>query len=157
MTAKLLTSHAIDSVLGSIESSRIGDSSDGAKHVELSDELKVFLVEAYENIDTVEQSLVDLERAPGETEVLHAIFRAIHSMKGNAGFLGLGSLETICHRAEALLDRARKGTPLTSDQTTGLLGGVDCIRTLLKTVESTGSDAAVDVTPTLTELNSLLE
>jgi two-component system chemotaxis sensor kinase CheA len=133
------------------------DPLNGARHVDLSDELKVFLVEAYDNLDAVEQSLVDFERNPEELEVLNAIFRAIHSMKGNAGFLGLGSLETICHRAEAILDRARKGAPLTHTQTSGLLGGVDCIRTLLQAVESHGDDAAVDVTATLKELNSLLE
>ncbi len=157
MTTKHLTSYAIDSGSGSIESTPTEDPCDGAHHVELSDELKVFLVEAYENLDSVEQSLVDLERRPGELEVVNAIFRAIHSMKGNAGFLGLGSLETICHRAEAILDRVRKGAPLTTVQTSGLLGGVDCIRALLQSVESTGSDGSVDVAATLTELNSLLE
>ena len=125
--------------------------------MELPEELKVFLIEAYENLDTVEQSLVDLEQNPGEREVINAIFRAIHSMKGNAGFLGLGSLETVCHRAEAILDRARKGTPLDPARTTVLLQGVDCIRDLLQRVEATGSESGVDVSHTISTLNGLLE
>ncbi len=125
--------------------------------MQLTEELKVFLIEAYENLDTVEQSLVSLEQNPGEREVLNAIFRAIHSMKGNAGFLGLGSLETVCHRAEAILDRARKGAPLDPARTTGLLQGVDCIRDLLHRVEATGGESGVDVAPTISALNALLE
>lgn len=129
----------------------------GLSTVELTDELKIFLIEAYESLDSVEQHLIELERRPDELEVVNAIFRAVHSMKGNAGFLGLGSLEAICHRAEALLDRARKGKPLAEVHTSGLLRGVDQIRHLLQHVESTGSDSGRDVHDTIALLNSLLE
>ncbi|MCB0333119.1 MAG: Hpt domain-containing protein, partial [Bdellovibrionales bacterium] len=60
---------------------------------EIPEEVKIFLVEAYENLDQVEQDLVDLEKAPTDGELINSVFRAIHTIKGNSGFLAFNKLE----------------------------------------------------------------
>ncbi|WP_372722663.1 Hpt domain-containing protein [Immundisolibacter sp.] len=66
-----------------------------------------FLVESRENLDHLDQDLVAMESDPGSRERLGRIFRAIHSFKGMAGFLALGTLERLAHSGENLLSRLR--------------------------------------------------
>ncbi|UMG92941.1 Hpt domain-containing protein [Nocardioides sp. TF02-7] len=68
-----------------------------------------FLVESHENLDQLDRDLVELERQPGSRELLSAIFRTIHTIKGTSGFLALGRLERLTHVGETLLSRLRDG------------------------------------------------
>ncbi|SEO66352.1 two-component system, chemotaxis family, sensor kinase CheA [Luteibacter sp. UNC138MFCol5.1] len=78
--------------------------------VELDNELlNVFLIEARELLESLGEQLVDLESTPGDVELLNAVFRAFHTVKGGAGFLGLNPMVELCHRAEDLLNEARNG------------------------------------------------
>ena len=52
-----------------------------------------FLVESTEGLDQLDRDFVALESNPGASERIGAIFRAIHSIKGTSGFLGLPKLE----------------------------------------------------------------
>jgi len=78
--------------------------------IDLNDEiLQDFLVEAGEIVDHLDGQLVDLERNPDDTELLNAIFRGFHTIKGGAGFLGIEELVTVCHRAEDVFNLLRQG------------------------------------------------
>ncbi|URX60965.1 chemotaxis protein CheA [Luteibacter anthropi] len=78
--------------------------------VELDNELlNVFLIEARELLESLGEQLVDLESSPGDVDLLNAVFRAFHTVKGGAGFLGLHAMVELCHRAEDLLNEARNG------------------------------------------------
>ncbi len=55
--------------------------------------VKEFLVESYENLDTLDRGLVALERDAHNKETLGSIFRTVHTIKGSSGFLGFGKLE----------------------------------------------------------------
>ncbi|KAF1005551.1 MAG: Chemotaxis protein CheA [Luteibacter sp.] len=78
--------------------------------VELDNELlNVFLIEARELLESLGEQLVDLESSPGDVDLLNAVFRAFHTVKGGAGFLGLNPMVELCHRAEDLLNEARNG------------------------------------------------
>lgn len=68
-----------------------------------------FVVEANEHIESAEASLLELENTPDDNELLNQIFRAFHTIKGLAGFLGLSGIGSLSHSAENLLDLARKG------------------------------------------------
>ena len=48
-----------------------------------------FLVEAQEHFEQIETNFLALEEAPGDLDLLNAIFRSVHTIKGAAGFLGL--------------------------------------------------------------------
>lgn len=70
--------------------------------------LAEFISDASEHLQTAESSLLALEADPGNQEVLNVIFRAFHSTKGTASFLGLNEIKELAHHAEMLLDHARK-------------------------------------------------
>lgn len=71
--------------------------------------LQDFLVEASELIDQLNEQLVDLEHSPEDADLLNAIFRGFHTVKGGAGFLGVTPLVEVCHRAENVFDKIRNG------------------------------------------------
>jgi len=71
--------------------------------------LQDFLVEAGEILELLSEQLVDLENRPSDADLLNAIFRGFHTVKGGAGFLQLDPLVACCHIAENVFDILRKG------------------------------------------------
>jgi len=68
-----------------------------------------FLAEAGELIAQLGEQLVGLERHPGERELLNAVFRGFHTIKGGAGFLALEPMVELCHAAEDVFNALRNG------------------------------------------------
>lgn len=73
------------------------------------DIMQDFLVEAGEILEQLQEQLVELENNPEDGELLNAIFRGYHTVKGGAGFLALTELVEICHGAENVFDIMRNG------------------------------------------------
>ncbi|MGL5679936.1 MAG: chemotaxis protein CheA [Plesiomonas shigelloides] len=73
------------------------------------DILQDFLIEAGEIIERLSEQLVELEQQPNDKDLLNAIFRGFHTVKGGAGFLSLTSLVDTCHGAENVFDVLRNG------------------------------------------------
>ncbi|TAA40297.1 chemotaxis protein CheA [Corallincola spongiicola] len=71
--------------------------------------LQDFLVEAGEILEQLQEQLVDLENNPEDSDLLNAIFRGFHTVKGGAGFLSLAELVDACHGAENVFDVLRQG------------------------------------------------
>ncbi|WP_148862353.1 chemotaxis protein CheA [Marinobacter fonticola] len=69
--------------------------------------LQDFLVEAGEILEKLSEQLVDLEQNPDDSDLLNAIFRGFHTVKGGAGFLQLDALVNCCHSAENVFDILR--------------------------------------------------
>ncbi len=69
--------------------------------------LQDFLIEAGEILETLSEQLVELENDPDNAELLNAIFRGFHTVKGGAGFLALHNLVDVCHGAENIFDLLR--------------------------------------------------
>ncbi|SFM17504.1 chemotaxis protein CheA [Marinobacter zhejiangensis] len=69
--------------------------------------LQDFLVEAGEILEKLSEQLVDLEQNPDDSDLLNAIFRGFHTVKGGAGFLQLEALVNCCHSAENVFDTLR--------------------------------------------------
>lgn len=68
-----------------------------------------FLVEAGEILDGLGDLLLGLEQSPEDQELLNAVFRGFHTIKGGAGFLSLDPMVEICHRAEDIFNLLRQG------------------------------------------------
>ncbi len=68
-----------------------------------------FVMEAREHLQTVESGLLVLEKEPLNPEVLNAVFRSFHTIKGLAGFLEFGAIQALSHEVETILDLARTG------------------------------------------------
>ncbi|NPA72745.1 MAG: chemotaxis protein CheA [Gammaproteobacteria bacterium] len=71
--------------------------------------LQDFLVEAGDLIEQLNEQLVDLEQSPTDADLLNAVFRGFHTIKGGAGFLAITPLIEVCHRAENVFDKIRNG------------------------------------------------
>ena len=69
--------------------------------------LEEFLAEARDTLDATDQKLVELEKKPADNELLNAVFRGYHTIKGGAGFLDLHGLIELCHALEAVFDALR--------------------------------------------------
>jgi len=123
-----------------------------------SDIVKDFLVESYENLDRLDRELVGLETHPQDKDALASVFRTIHTIKGNCGFLGFSKLEKVAHVGESLLTLLRDGKlALTPEIITGLLSLVDAVRQMLAQIGTTGQDGDLEypeLIATLTQLQS---
>lgn len=71
--------------------------------------LQDFLVEAGEILEQLSEQLIDLEQRPKDSELLNAVFRGFHTIKGGASFLSLDALVDLCHRAEDVFNALRNG------------------------------------------------
>ena len=71
--------------------------------------LQDFLVEASEILEQLNEQLVELEQSPTDADLLNAVFRGFHTIKGGAGFLTLTPLVEVCHRAEDIFNLLRNG------------------------------------------------
>lgn len=75
----------------------------------LDDALKTFVIESRELLQTMEESLLRLEQTPDDADLINAVFRAAHTIKGSAGLFGLDGLVAFTHHAENVLDMVRAG------------------------------------------------
>ena len=71
--------------------------------------LQDFLVEAGEILELLGEQLVELEQRSDDTDLLNAVFRGFHTIKGGAGFLNLEPLVQLCHRSEDVFNLLRNG------------------------------------------------
>jgi two-component system chemotaxis sensor kinase CheA len=116
-----------------------------AQTVQVTEALREFLIECYDNLDQMERDLLVLEQSPAAEEPLRNVFRTIHTIKGGAGFLGLTMLEKLAHVAEDLLGKLRSGertmSPLIGS---ALFATVDKCREGLQLVEKSGTTENLD-------------
>jgi len=124
--------------------------------MEMDEELLAeFLVESNEGLGDIEQQLLDMETAPDDEEALNCIFRAIHTVKGTCGFLGLARLETLSHAAENLLGKIRSEKfSMTPDIISLLLEAVDAIKSIIAGIEETGAEPDTDNSALIHRLNA---
>ncbi|MDO9067878.1 MAG: chemotaxis protein CheA, partial [Deltaproteobacteria bacterium] len=71
--------------------------------------LEGFLAETTELLEKLDDDLITLEKASGDTELMNRIFRSIHTIKGASSFLGFDLLVKVAHKTEDVLNRLRKG------------------------------------------------
>jgi two-component system chemotaxis sensor kinase CheA len=94
-----------------------------------------FLDESIDALSAVDRLFIELEKQPQNKEIISAIFRPIHSLKGNAAYFGLMRLKKVAHALENLLDLLRKGErKVDSTIINILLPGVDLLRDILVNV-----------------------
>jgi two-component system chemotaxis sensor kinase CheA len=118
--------------------------------------IKDFIVESQEHLSDVESQLLTLESQQDgvDTALVNQVFRAVHSIKGAAGFLGFEVLESLAHRGEEVLNRLRNNEMRpTSLVINTLLKATDRLKGLLDCLESSNEQ---DVTEHLVALEGLL-
>lgn len=118
------------------------------------DILQDFLVEASEILEQLSEQLVDLEKRPDDKNLLNAIFRGFHTVKGS-GFPLLTELVDVCHGAENLFDMLRNGKrTLSAELMDVILQALDAINVMFAQVQNREptSPASADLLHDLHEL-----
>lgn len=101
------------------------------------DILQDFLVEAGEILELLQEQLVELENNPDDANLLNAIFRGFHTVKGGAGFLSLTELVDACHGAENVFDILRTGKRrVTAELMDVILQSLDSINAMFVEVQN---------------------
>lgn len=123
----------------------------------LSEASREFVIECYENLELMDRDLLALEQNPAAENLLRGIFRTMHTIKGGAGFLGLGALEKLAHAAENLLGKLRDGQlPFNSEVAGVLLATVDKCRDGLRLLENNGNDDGFEPEPIAQQLLAIV-
>lgn len=92
----------------------------------------MFIAEALDHLGTIEAAVLQLEGSPTELNLLNDIFRPFHTVKGNAGALGIASIQQVAHKTENLLDLARSARRcLNSAESDAVLKSVDLLTTMV--------------------------
>lgn len=122
---------------------------------EFDDIIPEYLAESQELLETVESGFLALESGEADDETVHTVFRAIHSIKGGAGFVGLGKIERLAHKMEDLLNLVRNHdlapTPPVTDS---LLQSLDVLTALF---EQPDNQEGIDIEGPLRALAAALE
>jgi two-component system chemotaxis sensor kinase CheA len=100
----------------------------------MSDEaIAVFQVEARENLELIEQGLLDLLDRPEDRDLVDAVFRGLHTLKGSGAMFGFDALAAFTHHCETAFDRVRKGeVAATTDLVSAVLAARDHMRRLIE-------------------------
>ena len=122
--------------------------------IDLEDEiLQDFLVEAGEILDLLGEQLVDLEQSPDDKDLLNAVFRGFHTIKGGASFVGLTALVELCHRAEDVFNILRNGErAVDAELMDAILPVTDILQDMFENIRK-----GVDPVPAEPELLALIE
>lgn len=119
--------------------------------------LQDFLIEAGEILEALSEQLVELENDPDNAELLNAIFRGFHTVKGGAGFLSLTELVDACHGAENVFDILRNNQrSVTPELMDVILQALDTINDMFAQVQNREALDAADP-ELLAELHRLSE
>lgn len=122
----------------------------------IAESLPAFISEAQEQLETIEQLLLQLEDTPDDPDLLAALFRCAHTVKGSAGIFGLDAVVAFTHHVETLLDRLREGhVALTPVLSTLLLQCNDQIRALIGAAQTAGAETPDDLTARATLVERL--
>ncbi len=128
-----------------------------------------FLSEVLDHLEDAESNILSIDENACDYEVINAIFRSIHSIKGSAGFLGLTDMQGLSHELEALLDKARKGEiSITQEIIDISLSAIDALRKLRDNLairvdkelgnitDSSVDEQPIDIQPYVDKITSIL-
>jgi two-component system chemotaxis sensor kinase CheA len=105
---------------------------------------QTYFTETTEVLSEMEHLLLEIEKAPEDEELVNALFRAVHTIKGSSGMFGVKSVESFTHFAENVLDRVRKKEIRLDDELSAtLLASHDHITALLE-LHRQGADDPLD-------------
>ncbi|WP_191559125.1 Hpt domain-containing protein, partial [Brevundimonas aurantiaca] len=99
----------------------------------MNEAIAIFQVEARENLELIEQGLLDLLDRPEDRDLVDAVFRGLHTLKGSGAMFGFDALAGFTHHCETAFDRVRKGeVAATTDLVSAVLAARDHMRQLLE-------------------------
>ncbi|MGA2480455.1 MAG: chemotaxis protein CheW, partial [Spirochaetia bacterium] len=118
--------------------------------------LAIFSEEASDQLREWEECLLALETNPQDREQLNSLFRAIHTLKGSAGFIGFDALQKVAHDLESSLSDVRDGHRAYDPELGDILfHGLDLCRTMIEAFTDSGDVSAAGVAEFLDKLQQV--
>jgi two-component system chemotaxis sensor kinase CheA len=125
--------------------------------VDLSQYLDLFVSEAQDHLQEMNQALLALEQKPGDLSRLEALFRAAHTLKGMAATLGFQQMAALSHTMEDLLHALRqKERAFTPDMADLLFRSLDTLNSLLQDIAA-GEGETTDISSVQAALRAIQE
>jgi len=123
--------------------------------IKITPEMKrKFCSEVAEHLDDFEKMLMVLEKDPANQEAIHAVFRSVHSIKGNCDYIGVKDINTLSHELEDLMDQVRNGSiDITEDVLSLLFEGLDLLRDMNRRVPEDDYEER-DISATLEKISN---
>lgn len=126
--------------------------------MDMSQYLQIFIEEANEHVQNLNQCLLQIEKDPGDKGVLNEIFRVAHTIKGMAGTMGFTKMTKLTHDMENVLHSIRNDEiKVTSELVDVLFKCLDALENYVNSVVTTGSEGDKDYKSVIATLNEILE
>lgn len=123
----------------------------------MSDHRSLFIDEALDLLDSMNNGLLALESDATDPEAMDAVFREAHTLKGNAAAMGLTNISSLAHALEDLLEDVRSGSiEVTPELMDEIFASVDTLETMVAEVDQTG-DTATDPSAEIDRLEAVFE
>lgn len=126
--------------------------------MDMSQYLQIFIEEANEHVQSLNQCLLQMEKDPNDKNVLNEIFRVAHTIKGMAGTMGYTKMTKLTHDMENVLHSIRSDEiKVTSDLVDVLFKCLDALETYVNSVVTTGGEGDKEYKDVIASLNKILE
>ena len=113
--------------------------------MDTSQYLEMFLGESMDNLQTLNESLLELEQNPDDVDKLNEIFRVAHTIKGMAATMGFSDIAELTHKMEDVLSEFRNGElKVNQDVVTVLFDCLDTLEKMVNNIEE-GNEEEVDL------------
>jgi two-component system chemotaxis sensor kinase CheA len=122
---------------------------------EMKEIVESFIVETKELLEKLDNDLIELEKKPDDLELLNAIFRYVHTIKGTSSFIGFEQMSELTHKFEDILNRLRKGElKVNADIMDTMLEAFDLMKVLLSKLE-VGDLNPIDISDVLKKFEKI--
>lgn len=123
--------------------------------MDMSQYLDIFLEESIENLQTLNEGILELEKNSEDKETINSIFRVAHTLKGMAGSMGFTNISELTHKMENVLDKFRNDElKITTSVITVLFKCLDVLEKMVKNVKE-GITEEIDIHVILEELTKI--
>ena len=123
--------------------------------MDVSQYMAMFLEESMENLQTLNESLLDLEQEPNDIDKLNEIFRVAHTIKGMAATMGFNNIAELTHKMEDVLSEFREGKlKVTRNVVTILFDCLDTLERMVSNIEE-GNDKETEYSNIIKELEKV--
>ncbi|KEH98125.1 chemotaxis protein CheA [Clostridium massiliodielmoense] len=123
--------------------------------MDTSQYLSMFLEECIDNLQTLNESLLELEQDPDNIDKLNEIFRVAHTIKGMAATMGFNEMAELTHKMEDVLSQFREGNlKVTQEVVTVLFRCLDTLEQMVNNI-SEGVDEVIEVDDIIEKLENI--
>lgn len=125
--------------------------------MDMSQYLQIFIEEAKEHVQSLNECLLQIEKDPEDKDVLNEIFRVAHTLKGMAGTMGYTKMTKLTHDMENVLHAIRNDEiKVTSDLVDVLFKCLDALENYVNSVVNTGGEGDKEYKNVIDALNEIL-